>query len=313
NDDFESLAQDSRTQSSDQRVLTLNPEVRLGFYVPDGLSPFGGTTDWITTGRIRFQETRVSSRGTPQTLVNQANDQWSIRTQLDFYGEGRRHALFTALDFRHQLKAKFATTEEVQHGVPRDKEVNFEAGYLYSNNDDLKFQIGASISRNLGRQTGVFLVNGETLAAREDLEDALMGLVDPTITPLTGSGTDYGIAFSAEWTHEFFQREGGPDWAFSTKVTEGNLFFGGTGVDTFRPQLRFFWTNELRIPLFGNLFLVPSLEHYFLRVRAQDAGAGPRNFNQLTTGIKFRYAFDVKPMFQRLKNAFSFRNRPDAR
>ena len=322
-DGFAALEQDSRTEAKDQRIFNLNPEFQFGIFLNG--SPFGGTTDWTTTASMRFQETRISELEPPEPgsddpstekiIVNQPNDEWKVRTQFDFYGPARRHALFAALDFRHQLKAKFMLTKAVIHEVPRNKEVNIESGYLYTNNDNFKFQVGATVSRNFERVSG-FTVNDMFFEVGEPFENALLDADKSAVlkvVPITGRGTDYGLAFSFEWSHKFNKEEDGTAWAVSSKLTDGNLFFASTGVETFRPQVRFLWKHELTIPLFGNLFLVPSIEHYFLRIRPEDAGENLiRNFNQVTTGIKFRYALDFKPMFQTLKNALN-RNRPDAK
>ncbi len=328
------MSNDRRTQTLEQRRISLRPELILGYR--------GARLDWSTTLRTEYETNRLGPNASPNPL----NDLWRLRSEWDYYWRERSRVnfpLYTALSFESQWRRPLQVVELDRYDNPlrfslgKRKEFRSEIGIAPTNLRKNKFfRLGFVLGRDFDVTTSVTVPNpdapgmpavGELSSIGDVLEQGRCPDPDPTSNPreppppcfdsatvFSGVGLTtedlltVGLAFRGQYELEFGSLLDDQKLTLKTALTEGSFFFRLDGSLPEQPRLRFLLTNELTVPIIGNLSLVPGVEWFVFR-NMGGPDSKRQTFWSLRPFFRIDYAFDLKPAFMRIAEGLRFRSR----
>lgn len=330
---------DERTETVEQRRVSLKPELVVAYR--------GERVDWTNTLQSEYETNRLGPNATPNPL----SDLWRIRSEWDFFLRERSRVnfpLYTALSLESQWRRRLQEVElegfendPLTFPLNKRMELNSEYGIAVTNRKKSKFfRLGFTVGSDLNRITSVTVQhpNDPELTAEGNLMTigaaiAMNGCEAPMMNeqaedpqnpacfdPRTSVGVSLetedrltlGLAFRGQYELEFGSLAGDRELKFKTQLTEGNFFFRRDGSQPGQPQLRFLLTNELSVPIIGNLSFVPGVEWFVFRNLGGLNNGGmtvPRQtYWSLRPFFRIDYTFDLKPAFMTLAEGLGFRS-----
>lgn len=333
-DGFTPIAGDPRTKSTDGRSVSIKPQLEVGWFLPPGRLGANGSLDWKNTFSSKYERERIdddkdftTNERIANSFINPVEDEWKIRSQLDFFPWNRNLAFYTAGEYVGQFSQRYGSVNirNQDYFLPqlKKREFNLEWGFFLTDaKQDINVRIGFKRNRNLnwlreisytGNQGVPVTVSPTGLGtALDDLDPdeipQMNSLLDVDL--IQDKITQNGLTFSGEWSHDLHKwEEDGRKLKISLKVTDGDFFARPSQGNSSLPRFRMLLDGRLTIPLFGNLAVAPGVESFVLYLQEQP-DTGNRLFVRWIPSFKITYSFDVKPLFQEFWRGLVFKNKP---
>lgn len=332
---------DERTRTEEERRIGLKPEFAVVYR--------GARLDLTNTAKTDFETNRLGPNAEPNhlsdswTLRSEMDFFWRERSRINF-------PIYTAVSLESQWRRQRQVvslenfTSPLVFPLLKRKELLGEYGIAVTNQKKSNFfRFGFAFGKDFNRilsatvqhaNPNVPAITGALNQVNTEIQqnpcanpmamESAPPLPPPDTetcfrptTPLAVSlesedRLTYGFAFRGQYEVEFGEVAGGQKIKFTSKLTDGNFFFRRDESLPSQPRFRFLLSNEVTLPLFGNLSFVPGVEVFVFRNQGgdpNDPAQARQTFWSRRPFFRIDYKFDLKPAFMRLADGLRFRNK----